>query len=92
MTRLNEHSLLSRFEPILKENVSPGFEKMMKRDETLRKRLQSESVPSKSPFGKRRENSIEANKKQSSELNAKEIAGGDLNISEPLMVYVDTWT
>ena len=78
---INENSLLSGFEPILKQNVPPGFEKIMKPVETHRKRLQSESPPSKSPFGKRRKNSIEANNKQSSELGATDSARGDLNIS-----------
>ena len=91
INEITEKSLLFGFEPIKKENGLPGFEKLMKQVETLRKRLQSESLPYKSPFGKRRKNSIEVNKKQSSELSAKEIAGGDLNISESLMVYVGTF-
>ena len=71
--------LLSGFTPILNQNVLSGFDKMIKQVETLRKRRQSESLPNKTPFGKRRKSSIEllelleVNKKQSSELSAKDI-------------------
>ena len=71
--------LLSGFAPILNQNVLSGFDKMIKQVETLRKRRQSESLPNKTPFGKRRKSSIEllelleVNKKQSSELSAKDI-------------------
>ena len=71
--------LLSGFAPILNQNVLSGFDKMIKQVEILRKRRQSESLPNKTPFGKRRKSSIEllelleVNKKQSSELSAKDI-------------------
>ena len=71
--------LLSGFAPILNQNVLSGFDKMIKQVEILRKRRQSESLPNKTLFGKRRKSSIEllerleVNKKQSSELSAKDI-------------------
>ena len=73
----NENNFLSKFEPILKKNSSPAFEKMIKQVETVRKRLQSES---KTPFGKKRKKiSREVYNKQSSD-----IAEGDDHISDRL--------
>ena len=86
INEINEKSLLFSFEPIKKENVLPGFEKFMKQVETLRKRLQCESLPYKSPFGKRRKNSIEVNKKQSSELSAKNIKFLEFSITLLLLL------
>jgi len=75
---LNETSLL--FEPELKENISPGFEKMMKQVETLKKRLQPEPFPPESPFCKSRKlNGEVKNKNISCELSGNDFVGGELD-------------
>ena len=82
--RFNDNSLLSGFEPTLKQNLSPGFEQMMKQVETLRKRLQPEPLPPKSPFCKRMKMSGEVNNERSIELNTNNTGGGDLNTADQL--------
>ena len=73
---LNENSLLSGFEPELKDNISPGFE--MKQVETLKKRLQPEPFPPKSPFCKKRKLNGEVKNKKS----ANDIGGGELDAGQ----------
>ena len=58
--------------------------KMMKQVETLRKRLQPDSIPSKSSFCKRRKTNTEVNDKRSIELISNAIGGDEMNSDQVL--------
>ena len=80
----NQQNLSPEFQPTLKEDLSPGFEKMMKQVETLRNRLQPDSIPSKSSFCKRRKTNTNTNNKRSVELISTTIGGDEMNSDQVL--------
>ena len=71
---VGDKNLYSKFEPILKQNLSTGFQEQV---ETLRKRLPAETFPSRSPSsGKRRKKGEDF--KDQSELSEQNIPKDEL--------------